>query len=202
VDRTYLCLEHIESLAAMLVTRQKSLKNHHFEHLIKGTLIAELIALESSADRRAEYEQLLKFNENICENIQKYARKLWEQMETLPKIGERVCSKAREIGDGADMETCKRPEQEPATPKKRVTFKDGVNLKEGVKLPKEGVKLPKEGVKLPKEGVNLKEGAAPKGQMTLREGSTPKEGGTRKDGVTPKEGLSGREPPFDVSLWH
>jgi hypothetical protein len=172
----------------MLVTRQKSLKNHHFEHLIKGTLIAELIALESSADRRAEYEQLLKFNENICENIQKYARKLWEQMETLPKIGERVCSKAREIGDGAGMETRKRPEQEPATPKKRVTFKDGVNLKERVKLPK--------------EGVNLKEGAAPKGQMTLREGSTPKEGGTRKDGVTPKEGLSGREPPFDVSLWH
>jgi hypothetical protein len=195
VDRTYLCLEHIESLAAMLVTRQKSLKNHHFEHLIKGTLIAELIALESSADRRAEYEQLLKFNEKICEKIQKYARKLWEQMETLPKIGERVCSKAREIGDGAGMETRKRPEQEPATPKKRVTFKDGVNLKEGVKLPKEGVKLPK-------EGVNLKEGAAPKGQMTLREGSTPKEGGTRKDGVTPKEGRSVREPPFDVSLWH
>jgi len=96
--------ELMSSLAAIFASREKSANDRQINYRIMRDLIADLIASESSADRRAELENLLKLNKRAEERSQKCIRMLWKQMENLPKIGEWVVSEGREICKGDSME--------------------------------------------------------------------------------------------------
>jgi hypothetical protein len=60
-------------------------------------LISKLLASEGSAKMRKKLESLLKYTKTTGKSAKQGNKELWEPMENLAIIGDRVCSKGREI---------------------------------------------------------------------------------------------------------